>query len=134
MNEYKILLGVRDNRDCISLLSRNQLSLLKFKDNNGGKLYNYYHSKIVDFSLFIYDTEDSILEFVILATKKDVTKKDFIILETFMYNTNNIYNHDLPIMHYFDKKNGFSYGYVVGAVLSLVLWFGGGRKMAGAGT
>ena len=31
----------------------------------------------------------------------------------------------------FDKKNGFSNGYVVGTVLSLVLWFTAGRKMAG---
>jgi len=36
------------------------------------------------------------------------------------------------IGNYFDKKNGFSYGYVVGAVLSLVLWFSMGRKMAEA--
>ena len=34
--------------------------------------------------------------------------------------------------NYFDKKNGFSNGYVAGTVLSLVLWFTAGRKMAGA--
>ena len=34
--------------------------------------------------------------------------------------------------HHFDKKNGFSNGYVVGAVISLVLWFTAGKKMAGA--
>jgi len=33
--------------------------------------------------------------------------------------------------NYFDKKNGFSNGYVTGTVLSLVLWFTAGRKMAG---
>jgi hypothetical protein len=33
--------------------------------------------------------------------------------------------------NYFDKKNGFSYGYVGGTLLSLVLWFSAGRKMAG---
>jgi len=33
--------------------------------------------------------------------------------------------------NYFDKKNGFSNGYVAGTVLSLVLWFTAGRKMAG---
>ena len=32
---------------------------------------------------------------------------------------------------HFDKKNGFSNGYVVGTILSLVLWFTVGRKMAG---
>ena len=31
----------------------------------------------------------------------------------------------------FDKKSGFSNGYVAGTVLSLVLWFTAGRKMAG---
>jgi hypothetical protein len=31
---------------------------------------------------------------------------------------------------HFDKKNGFSNGYVAGTVLSLVLWFTVGRKMA----
>jgi hypothetical protein len=35
------------------------------------------------------------------------------------------------IGNYFDKKNGFSNGYVAGTVLSLVLWFTAGRKMAG---
>ena len=30
-----------------------------------------------------------------------------------------------------DKKNGFSNGYVGGTVLSLILWFTVGRKMAG---
>ena len=34
--------------------------------------------------------------------------------------------------NHFDKKNGFSNGYVIGTVLSLVLWFSVGRKMAGA--
>jgi len=34
--------------------------------------------------------------------------------------------------HHFDKKNGFSNGYVIGAVISLVLWFTAGKKMAGA--
>ncbi len=33
--------------------------------------------------------------------------------------------------NYFDKKNGFSNGYVAGTVLSLVLWFTVGHKMAG---
>ena len=31
---------------------------------------------------------------------------------------------------HFDKTNGFSNGYVAGTVLSLVLWFTVGRKMA----
>jgi len=35
------------------------------------------------------------------------------------------------IGNHFCKKNGFSDGYVVGTVLSLVLWFTVGRKMAG---
>ena len=53
------------------------------------------------------------MEFVVLATKKDAIHyninqlTDVIILETFTYNMNNIYNHNLPIMHYFDKKNVF---------------------------
>ena len=34
--------------------------------------------------------------------------------------------------NHFYKKNGFSNGYVVGTVLSLVLWFTVGRKMVGA--
>ena len=34
------------------------------------------------------------------------------------------------IGHYFDPKNGFSNGYVAGVVISLVLWFTAGRKMA----
>ena len=34
--------------------------------------------------------------------------------------------------NHFDKKNGFSNGYVVGTILSLVLWFFLVRKMAGA--
>ena len=34
--------------------------------------------------------------------------------------------------HHFDKKNGFSNGYVAGTLLSLALWFMGGRKMANA--
>ena len=34
------------------------------------------------------------------------------------------------IGNYLDKKNGFSNGYVVGVILSLVLWFTVGRKMA----
>ena len=33
--------------------------------------------------------------------------------------------------NYLDKKNGFSNGYVAGTVLSLILWFTAGRKMAG---
>ena len=33
--------------------------------------------------------------------------------------------------NYLDKKNGFSNGYVAGTVLSLILWFTVGRKMAG---
>ena len=35
------------------------------------------------------------------------------------------------IGNHFDKTNGFSNGYVAGTVLSLVLWFTVGRKMAG---
>ena len=35
------------------------------------------------------------------------------------------------IGNYLDKKNGFSNGYVAGTVLSLILWFTVGRKMAG---
>ena len=35
------------------------------------------------------------------------------------------------IGNHFDKKNGFSNGYVAGTILSLVLWFTAGRKMAG---
>ncbi len=35
------------------------------------------------------------------------------------------------IGNYFEKKNGFSNGYVAGTVLSLVLCFTAGRKMAG---
>jgi hypothetical protein len=34
--------------------------------------------------------------------------------------------------HYFDKTNGFSYGYVFGACISLVLWFTYGKKMSNA--
>jgi hypothetical protein len=34
------------------------------------------------------------------------------------------------IGHYFNKKNGFSNGYVAGVIISLVLWFTAGRKMA----
>jgi hypothetical protein len=34
------------------------------------------------------------------------------------------------IGHHFDKKNGFSNGYVVGSVISLGLWFTVGRKKA----
>jgi hypothetical protein len=34
--------------------------------------------------------------------------------------------------NYFEKKNGFSNGYVAGTVLCLILWFSVGRKMAGA--
>jgi len=36
------------------------------------------------------------------------------------------------IGQYFDKKNGFSNGYVVGTIINLVLWFMVGRKMAKA--
>ena len=32
--------------------------------------------------------------------------------------------------HFFDKKNGFSNGYVAGVVLSLLLWFNVGKKMS----
>ncbi len=32
--------------------------------------------------------------------------------------------------HHFDKKNGFSNGYVVGTIINLVLWFTAGRKIA----
>jgi len=35
------------------------------------------------------------------------------------------------IGNHFDKKNGFSNGYVAGTILSLILWFTVGRKMAG---
>ena len=31
---------------------------------------------------------------------------------------------------HFDKKNGFSNGYVIGTIINLVLWFTAGRKMA----
>lgn len=34
--------------------------------------------------------------------------------------------------NFLDKKNGFSNGYVVGTVVSLVLWFTAGRKLSGA--
>jgi len=34
------------------------------------------------------------------------------------------------IGQHFDKKNGFSNGYVVGTIINLVLWFTVGRKMA----
>jgi len=34
------------------------------------------------------------------------------------------------IGHYFNKKNGFSNGYVAGVIISLALWFTAGRKMA----
>ena len=34
------------------------------------------------------------------------------------------------IGHFFDKKNGFSNGYVAGVVLSLLLWFNVGKKMS----
>jgi hypothetical protein len=36
------------------------------------------------------------------------------------------------IGNYWDKKNGFSNGYVVGNILSLVLWFTVGRAAAKA--
>ena len=36
------------------------------------------------------------------------------------------------IGNHLDNKNGFSNGYVVGVILSLVLWFTVGRKMAKA--
>jgi hypothetical protein len=32
--------------------------------------------------------------------------------------------------NYFDKKNGFSNGYVIGTILSLILWFTVGRNAA----
>ena len=35
------------------------------------------------------------------------------------------------IGNYLDNKNGFSNGYVVGTIISLVLWFTVGRKAAG---
>ena len=36
------------------------------------------------------------------------------------------------IGNHFDKKNGFSNGFVFGSLLNLVLWFTAGRKMAKA--
>ena len=33
--------------------------------------------------------------------------------------------------HHFDKSNGFTYGYVAGACISVALWFAFGKKMAG---
>lgn len=33
--------------------------------------------------------------------------------------------------HMFDKRNGFSNGYVAGVVISLVLWFTYGKKASG---
>uniref|UniRef100_A0A6C0C616 Uncharacterized protein n=1 Tax=viral metagenome TaxID=1070528 RepID=A0A6C0C616_9ZZZZ len=35
------------------------------------------------------------------------------------------------IGNHFDKKNGFSNGYIAGTTLSLILWFAVGRKMSG---
>jgi hypothetical protein len=35
------------------------------------------------------------------------------------------------IGNFFDKKNGFTYGYVAGACASVALWFAFGKKMAG---
>jgi len=35
------------------------------------------------------------------------------------------------IGHYFDKKNGFSNGYIVGVVISVILWFSYGKKASG---
>jgi hypothetical protein len=35
------------------------------------------------------------------------------------------------IGHYFDKKSGFSNGYVIGSVISLGLWFTVGKKISG---
>jgi len=32
--------------------------------------------------------------------------------------------------YYFDKKNGFTNGYVAGVVISLLLWFTVGKKAA----
>ena len=32
--------------------------------------------------------------------------------------------------NHFDKRNGFSDGYVMGTIINLVLWFTVGRKMA----
>ena len=32
--------------------------------------------------------------------------------------------------HYFDKKDGFSTGYIFGALISIVLWITVGRKAA----
>ena len=36
------------------------------------------------------------------------------------------------IGHYFDKKNGFSNGYVAGVCVSLFLWFTYGKKLTNA--
>lgn len=35
------------------------------------------------------------------------------------------------IGHWYDKKNGFSNGYIVGVALSVILWFVYGRKASG---
>lgn len=32
--------------------------------------------------------------------------------------------------HQFDKKDGFTYGYLAGIVVSVVLWFQYGKKMS----
>ena len=36
------------------------------------------------------------------------------------------------IGNYFDKKNGFSNGFVFGSILNLILWFTAGRKLVKA--
>jgi len=35
------------------------------------------------------------------------------------------------IGHWFDKKSGFSNGYIAGVVISIVLWFSYGKKASG---
>jgi hypothetical protein len=35
------------------------------------------------------------------------------------------------IGHYIDTRNGFSNGYIVGVVISVLLWFAYGKKAAG---
>jgi Na+/melibiose symporter-like transporter len=35
------------------------------------------------------------------------------------------------IGHWFDKKSGFSNGYIVGVIISVVLWFVYGKKASG---
>ena len=35
------------------------------------------------------------------------------------------------IGHYIDTRNGFSNGYIVGVVMSVILWFSYGKKASG---